>query len=73
MNFARFIAVSSVVLRGHVFNPFWHSRQKRRAVRSEVISQIIPRYFKRYLPSAEAVEEKTEAVEPVEETAAEAV
>ncbi len=57
MNFARFIAVSSVVLRGHVFNPFWHSRQKRRAVRSEVISQIIPRYFKRYLPSAEAVEE----------------
>lgn len=57
MNLTRFFAVTSVVLRGHVFNPFWHTRQQRRAVRSDVISQVIPRYFKRYLPSVDAVKE----------------
>ena len=57
MNIARCIAVSSVVLRGHVLNPLWRSRAKRRAVRSDVISRIIPRYFKRYLPAAAKVKE----------------
>lgn len=57
MNLARFIAVSDVILRGHILNPFWLSREKRREIRSDVISQVIPRYFKRYLPAAEKVVE----------------
>ena len=58
MNLARMIAMSDVLLRGHVFNWFWRDRATRRAVRSDVISRIIPRYFKRYLPAAAAVVER---------------
>ena len=58
MNLARMIAMSDVLLRGHVFNWFWRDRATRRAVRSDVISRIIPHYFKRYLPAAAAVVER---------------
>lgn len=58
MNFARIVAMSDVILRGHILNWFWRDRVTRRAVRSDVISCIIPRYFKRYLPAAAAVVEQ---------------
>lgn len=55
MNLARFFAVSEVVVLGHIFNPLWWSREHRRQRRSDVISRIIPKYFKRYLPAAAAI------------------
>lgn len=58
MNLSRMIAVSDIILRGHVLNWFWRDRKVRRAVRSDVISNVIPRYFKRYLSAAAAVLER---------------
>ncbi len=58
MNFARMIAVSDVILRGHILNWFWRDRRHRHNVRSNVTGEIIPRYFKRYLPAAAAVVEE---------------
>lgn len=57
MNISRFFAVTEVVLRGHIFNSFWYGREKRRAIRSDVISDVIPRYFKRYLPAVKKVKD----------------
>ncbi len=58
MNIARFFAMTDVVLRGHILNWPWRSRVHRRQVRSDVISKIIPQYFKRYLPAAAAIKER---------------
>ncbi len=58
MNIAKMWAMTRVVMLGHVFNPLWRSRAHRRAVRSDVISRIIPDYFKRYLPAAAAIPER---------------
>lgn len=57
MNLSRCIAVADIILFGHILNPFWLSRDKRREIRSNVISHVIPHYFKRYLPAAAAVRE----------------
>ena len=58
MSFSRFVATMKIVLFGHIFNWPWRSRVKRRAVRSDVISKVIPTYFKRYLPAAAAIKER---------------
>ena len=58
MKIARFYAMSKVVLFGHILNWPWRSRVHRRVVRSDVISRVIPKYFKRYLPAAAAVPER---------------
>ena len=58
MSFSRFIATVKIVFLGHILNWPWRSRIKRRKVRSDVISKIIPKYFKRYLPAAAAVVER---------------
>jgi len=58
MNIAKMWAMTRVMMLGHVFNPLWRSRAHRRAVRSDVISRIIPDYFKRYLPAAAAIPER---------------
>ncbi|MDE5615505.1 MAG: capsular polysaccharide synthesis protein [Alphaproteobacteria bacterium] len=58
MNLARTIAMADVILNGHVLNWFWRTREHRRAVRSDVIARVIPRYFRRYLPAAATVAEK---------------
>ena len=58
MNLSRFFAMSDVIVRGHILNWFWRSREKRRAVRSDVLATAIPRYFKRYLPAAAAIKER---------------
>ena len=57
MNLSRMVAMSDVIMNGHVLNWFWRDREHRRAVRSDVIARVIPRYFKRYLPAAAAVKE----------------
>ena len=58
MNLARAIAMSDVILRGHILNWFWRSREHRRAVRCDVISKIIPKFFERYLPAAAEIPER---------------
>ena len=58
MNLARFVAMTEIMVRGHIFNWPWRSRVHRRIVRSDVISKVIPKYFKRYLPAAAAVKER---------------
>ena len=57
MNIAKCFAMSDVILRGHILNWPWRNREKRRIVRSNVISNVIPRYFKRYLPAAASIPE----------------
>ena len=58
MNIKKFFAMSKVILFGHVLNWPWRTRVHRRQVRSDVISKIIPQYFKRYLPAAAAISER---------------
>ena len=58
MNIARFFAMTDIAIRGHICNWPWRSRVHRRTVRSDVISQVIPKYFKRYLPAAAAIKER---------------
>ncbi len=58
MGFARMMAMTDMVINGHILNWFWRDRTRRRAVRSDVILRVIPRYFKRYLPAAAAVVEQ---------------
>ena len=58
MKIAKLLAMSDVIIRGHILNWPWRSRVHRRAVRSDVISNVIPRYFKRYLPAAAKVVEQ---------------
>ena len=58
MKIARMWALTKVVFFGHIVNWPWRSRIHRRQVRSDVISRIIPKYFKRYLPAAAAIPER---------------
>lgn len=58
MKLARLVALSKIILFGHVLNWFWRDRETRRAVRSDVLSRVIPCYFMRYLPAAAAVPER---------------
>ena len=57
MNIERMLAMTDIVVRAHILNWFWRPRVKRRVVRSNVISQVIPKYFKRYLPAINNVPE----------------
>lgn len=38
-----------IILKGHIFNPLWHSRLARRKVRGRVTSEEISRYCARYV------------------------
>lgn len=58
MKIARFFALADIVVRGHILNWFWRDRETRRAVRSDILADAIPRYFRRYLPAAAAVVER---------------
>ena len=58
MNIAKMWAMTRVAFQGHILNWLWRSREHRRVVRSDVISKIIPSYFKRYLPAAAAIPER---------------
>ena len=58
MNIKRMWAMTQIVVQGHILNWFWRPRVKRRQVRSNVISRVIPKYFERYLPAAAAIPER---------------
>ena len=58
MGFGRILALTDIIIRGHILVPFWWSREHRRAKRCKVLTSAIPRYFKRYLPAAAAIPER---------------
>lgn len=58
MNIPRMWAMTKVVLLAHIFNPLWWPRVRRRKWRSDMISRIIPQYFKRYLPAVAKIPER---------------
>lgn len=45
----RTFALADIILRAHILNPFWKSRDARRARRCAVATEAIPRYLKRYV------------------------
>ena len=58
MNIRRMLALTDIIIRGHILVPFWWSRGRRRAKRCKVLETVIPNYFKRYLPAAAAIPER---------------
>ena len=58
MNIRRMLALTDIVIRGHVLVPLWWSRERRREKRCQVLTSAIPNYFKRYLPAAAAILER---------------
>ena len=50
MNMRRFIALSIVGIRGHIFNWFWRPHNVRSKKRLDVVVDVATKYFKRYLP-----------------------
>lgn len=58
MKFSRTWALTDIVLRAHVLNPFWHDRDVRRRRRCDVASVAIPRYLRRYVPAPGTVPQR---------------
>lgn len=58
MNLRRIFALTDIVVRAHILNPFWWSREKRRNRRCNVAKVAIPRYLKRYVPKSGTVVEQ---------------
>jgi hypothetical protein len=57
MGLRRILAMTDIIIRGHIFVPLWWSRERRREKRCRVLTAAIPRYFKRYLPAVADVPE----------------
>lgn len=57
MKLSRTWALTDIVLRAHILNPFWHSRDVRRARRCDVAARAIPKYLKRYVPAPGTIAE----------------
>ena len=57
MNIARIWALTQIVVRAHILNWLWRPRAVRSEVRCGVYADVAVRYFKRYLPAVEKVEE----------------
>ena len=55
MNLDRMWALTKIFFLSHVFNWPWRSRDRRREVRTNVLSRVAPAYFKRYLPAVKNV------------------
>ena len=53
-NFTKF----KLVLFGHILNPLWYSRAKRRKIRTNYILKTVDRYFQRYLHNVQFVKEQ---------------
>lgn len=58
MNIKRIWALSGIVLHAHILNWFWRPREVRRKIRSDILAERIPKYFRRYLPAAAAIPER---------------
>lgn len=61
MKLSRTWALTNIVLRAHILNPFWLSRDARRERRCKIAGSAIPKYLMRYLPKPGSVPE----VQPV--------
>lgn len=53
-NFTKF----KLVLFGHILNPLWYSRAKRRKIRTNYILKTVDRYFQKYLHDVQFVKEQ---------------
>lgn len=53
-NFTKF----KLVLFGHILNPLWYSREKRRKIRTNYILKTVDRYFQKYLHDVQFVKEQ---------------
>ncbi len=58
MNLKRIWALTDIVVRAHILNPVWWSRDRRRVRRCNVAKVAIPRYLKRYVPEAGTLPER---------------
>ena len=59
MKLSRTFALADIVLRAHVLNPLWRSRDARRQHRCDVAAMAIPRYMARYVPAPGTIPETT--------------
>lgn len=57
MKLTRTWALANIVLRAHILNPFWLSRDERRERRCRIAGAAIPKYLIRYLPAPGSVPE----------------
>ncbi|MFQ6777951.1 MAG: capsular polysaccharide synthesis protein, partial [Alphaproteobacteria bacterium] len=55
---ARLWAVTNVIVRAHILNPFWNDRVTRRRKRTDLTAEIVTKYFKRYLSAVNSVTEQ---------------
>ncbi len=58
MKLSRTWALTDIVLRAHILNPLWWSRDRRREHRCAVATVAIPRYLKRYVPAPGTIAEQ---------------
>lgn len=58
MKLSRTWALTDIVLRAHILNPFWLPRDVRRARRCDVAARAIPKYLKRYVPAPGTIPEQ---------------
>lgn len=59
MKLSRTWALTDMVVRAHILNPFWRSRDVRRDRRYDVAARAIPQYLKRYVPAPGSITETT--------------
>lgn len=59
MKVARALAMTDIVMRAHVLNPVWRSRDARREHRARVLMNAVPRYLSRYVAAPGVVTEQT--------------
>lgn len=57
MVFSSYYTRFKLVLFGHVLNPLWYSREKRRKIRTNYILKTVDKYFQKYLLSVKDVKE----------------
>ena len=57
MNFSNKYIKFKLVLFGHILNPLWYSREKRRKIRTNYIMKTVDKYFQKYLSVVKDVKE----------------
>ena len=58
MKFTSKFTKFKLVLFGHILNPLWYSREKRRKIRTNYILKTVDRYFQKYLHDVQFVKEE---------------
>ena len=59
MNIRSWFSVFKIVLYAHVLNWPWRSRNRRRAVRGDVLGRMVPQYLKKYLSAVNDVPDES--------------